>query len=199
MRYGTSVRWLLLLGTVTLLELVALWQVGLLVGFWPVVALVGVTGLLGGSLAKREGLRVWNEWTLATRRGEVPAVGLVDGLLVLLGGLLLLSPGLLGDVVGLVLLIPPTRRVVAGVVRARLQARMPTGAGGETSADATPGTASFGSFTVFRGGPSGFSAVPFGRDETLVDRRDADVVIIDTTGETVDEPPPAPLALPPGR
>lgn len=196
-------RWLSLLAVVTLLELVALWQVGLLLGFWPTVGLIAVTGVLGAFLAKREGLRAFGEWNLAMQQGAVPAVGLVDGLLIVLGGLLLLAPGLLGDVVGLALLFPPTRRLVATAVRARLEARF--GRPGETSsaagsADEAAGSP-FGGFTVIRGEGFPFgggfpgAARPFDRHA----HDDRDIVIVETTGETVEEPRETPLLLPPGR
>lgn len=201
-------RWLLLLAVVTFAELVTVWQVGLLVGFWPTVALIGATGVLGAYFAKREGLRVWGEWRAALEQGKVPAVGLVDGLLVLLGGVLLLAPGLLGDVVGAFLLVPPTRRVVATFVRARLEARFGQMAAAVDAAGAGAGGdeegggmgSPFGGFTVIQtGGPMGFSGDPFG-SPFGGDRRhdDRDIVVIETTGETVEEDPKPKLLLPPG-
>lgn len=202
-------RWLLLLLAVTFAELVTVWQVGLRVGFWPTVALIVATGILGAALAKREGLRVWREWRAALEQGKVPAVGLVDGLLVLLGGVLLLAPGLLGDVVGVLLLVPPTRRLVATFVRARLEARFGQMAAESDAAAAAGGDAGegmgspFGGFTVIQtGGPVGFGGGPFGdvfQGHRAGDRfqDDRDVVVIDTTGEAVDEDVKPKLLLPP--
>ena len=190
-------RWVLWFALATFLELVVVWQVGLVIGFWPTVAIVGLTGVLGAGLAKREGLRVLDEWRGAIAAGRMPEVGLLDGLLVLLGGLLLLLPGLIGDVVGLLLLFPPTRRLVANVVRARLEARFgqsPLGGVG-LGGDLGPG---LGSFTVIRG--DGFPG-PFGDafGEPIDPRDDRDVVIVDTTGETVVEDDRPPLLLPAPR
>lgn len=233
-------RWLLLLGSFTLLELVVLWQVGLVVGFWPSVAIIAVTGLLGGGLAKREGLRVFRQWSEAMGQGRVPEVGLVDGVLVLLGGVLLFAPGFVGDVLGLTLLFPPTRRLVAGAVRGHLSRRfgaaidaeglgaMRDGFGaaadGDEAADEAGaggfGGLPFGTFTVIRGGDvfsssqgSSFPFGPFSGEPGFGDAFDGggfarggrggfrgddrDIVVVDTTGEAVDDERAKPiLALP---
>jgi UPF0716 protein FxsA len=199
-------RWLLLLGSLTLLELVVLWQVGGVVGFWPSVAIIAATGVLGGALAKREGLRVFREWSAAMAQGQMPEVGLIDGVLVLLGGLLLLAPGFIGDGVGLLLLIPPTRRLAAAVVRGYLLRRFGALAGeaqamrdsfgdpaGEGGVEEGFGGLPFGTFTVIRGGDvfsSGFGADGRGAGFATHGRgtfegEDRDIVVVDTTGETV--------------
>lgn len=94
-----------------------LWMSGL-VGFWPTVALTVVTGIVGGSLAKREGLRVYRQWNRAMAELRPPETGLVEGALVLLGGALLITPGVVTDVVGFLLLVPWSRRPIATRVRA---------------------------------------------------------------------------------
>lgn len=101
--------WLLFV-IVPLVELYLLLAVGSLVGFWPTVLLVLVTGMLGASLARREGFRVLRRWQEALARGEMPEEGVLGGLLVLVGGVLLITPGVLTDAVGLLLLLPPSRR-----------------------------------------------------------------------------------------
>lgn len=122
--YLSGVGKLLLLFTVVpLLELYLLLLLGEHVGFWPTVALVLVTGVLGAALGKREGLRVWRSWTEALARARMPEEGILGGVLVLIGGVLLVTPGVLTDVTGVALLVPPTRRLVAKLVRARLEQR----------------------------------------------------------------------------
>jgi UPF0716 protein FxsA len=91
--------------------------------FWVAVTLALGTGVLGGTLAKREGLRVWRRWQEALQQGRVPDEGVIGGVLVLVGGVLLISPGVLTDVVGLLLLIPVTRRFVAERIRRRVDAK----------------------------------------------------------------------------
>lgn len=126
MRYGGLVvlgRLFLLFTLVPIAELYLLIGIGKALGALPTVALVLVTGLLGASLARREGTRVLTQWREATLRGEMPKEGVVSSLLVLVGGILLITPGVLTDVVGLSLLFPPTRRLAASMVRKRVQSK----------------------------------------------------------------------------
>lgn len=118
---------LLLFTVVPLVELYLLLLVDDLIGFWPTVALVFATGVTGATLARFEGLRVLSQWRKALFRGKVPEDGVLSGLLVLVGGVLLVTPGVLTDVVGLLLLIPPTRRIVAGWFRQGIERRMEAG------------------------------------------------------------------------
>ncbi len=118
-------RWLVLAFTVVpLLELYVLLAVGQAVGFWPTVAWTLFTALTGGALARREGLAVLTSWRDSLTGGTAPSHGVLDGVLILLGGALLITPGVLTDVTGLLLLIPPTRRVVAAHLRRRLDAHL---------------------------------------------------------------------------
>jgi UPF0716 protein FxsA len=96
----------------TLLPIAELWlliEVGSRVGTVPTVALVFVTGIAGAALARREGLRAMRGVQEAMARGEMPAGPLVDGLMVLVGGAFLITPGILTDLFGFALLIPPIR------------------------------------------------------------------------------------------
>ncbi|MCB9611137.1 MAG: FxsA family protein [Sandaracinus sp.] len=119
---------LLLFTVVPLVELWLLLWIGDRVGFWPTVGIVLATGLIGATLAKAEGLRVVQRWQEATSRGQLPEEGVLGGLLVLVGGVFLITPGVLTDVTGLLLLFPPTRRLVAGFVRRRFERGMQNGA-----------------------------------------------------------------------
>ncbi len=118
---------LLLFTIVPLVELFLLVLLGNAVGFWPTLALVIVTAVAGTFLAKREGLKVWRAWRESIARGEMPEEGILGGVLVLLGGELLITPGVLTDVAGVLLLIPASRRFVAKHVRARLEDRIAQG------------------------------------------------------------------------
>jgi len=114
---------LLLFTVVPVVELYLLITLGQRMGAEATIALVLVTGLLGASLAKREGARVVRNWQAAMARGEMPKEGVVSSLLVLVGGVLLVTPGVVTDATGLLLLVPWSRRLVAGVVRTRLERR----------------------------------------------------------------------------
>jgi UPF0716 protein FxsA len=111
----------------TLVPLVELWlllRLGRILGPGPTVALVLVTGLVGAFLARREGGRVLRRWREDLAMGRLPEEGLASGLLVLIGGVLLVTPGVLTDLVGLLLLVPGTRRLAALYLRAHVARRL---------------------------------------------------------------------------
>ncbi|SET23617.1 FxsA family protein [Stigmatella erecta] len=118
---------LLALVTVPFLELYLLVGIGRHLGWLPTLALVVAMGLIGASLARREGLRVVRRWQEAMAQGRPPEEGILSGALVLLAGLLLVLPGILTDVVGLVLLVPAVRRRVAARLRGSLERGMRNG------------------------------------------------------------------------
>ena len=120
--------WLVLLFTVVpLVELWLLLLVGEQLGLWPTLGVVVGTGLTGAWLARREGLRVVRRWREALAEGRMPEEGVLGGLLVLVGGVLLVTPGLLTDVSGFLLLVPATRRLVAARVARSVRARIDSG------------------------------------------------------------------------
>ena len=112
-------RLLILFIGLPLLELMLLIRLGQWVGLGPTIALVMVTGFLGAALARQQGFKVWTRIQRELQAGRVPAVDMVDALLILIGGLLLLTPGLLTDLCGFALMIP---RVRLGL-RTRLEKR----------------------------------------------------------------------------
>ncbi|MCP4500801.1 MAG: FxsA family protein [Deltaproteobacteria bacterium] len=103
----------LLFTVVPVLELWLFMEVGGFLGIGGTLALILTTGALGAFLARTEGLRVLKSWQGALAEGRLPEDGVVSSLLVLVGGALLITPGMLTDVVGFALLMPPSRRVVA--------------------------------------------------------------------------------------
>jgi UPF0716 protein FxsA len=118
-------RWLFLVFIVTpLVELYLLLWFADLTSLGAAVALTLVTGIVGGSLAKREGLKVWRRWNQALANMQPPEQGVIDGVLILIGGVLLITPGILTDLVGFSLLAPPTRDVVARAIRRRIDAHL---------------------------------------------------------------------------
>ena len=112
---------LFLFTVVPLVELYLLMWLGRLMGFWPTVALVLGTGILGASLAKAEGLRVLGNWQRDMAEGRMPKDGAIDGLLIFVGGIFLITPGVLTDAFGLAMLIPPIRHLFARFVQARIE------------------------------------------------------------------------------
>jgi len=116
-------RLLLLFTIVPLLELFLLVKLGTVVGVGPTVALVIFTGVLGAWLARQQGLGVLRRLSEDLAVGRLPAVALIDGLLILIAGAVLLTPGLLTDALGFFLLVPQSRAVVRKAVVARFGRR----------------------------------------------------------------------------
>lgn len=116
-------RLFVLFTVVPVLELYLLISIGRALGAAAAVAIVLVTGVVGAALARREGSRVLRSWQAATERGEIPKDGVISSLLVPAAGVLLIAPGVLTDVTGLLLLVPPIRRRVAVVLKRWLERR----------------------------------------------------------------------------
>jgi len=102
---------------VPIAELYVIVQVGQAIGIWPTLALLLADALLGSFLLKHQGRGAWRRFNEALAQGRFPGREVVDGLLIVVGGTLLLAPGFLTDIVGLILLIPPTRAIVRGILR----------------------------------------------------------------------------------
>lgn len=108
---------------VPFLELFVLLQVGSALGALPTIGLLIAISIVGSWLVKREGLAVLRRAQRQIHNGEVPAVELVDGVLILFAGALLISPGFLTDAVGVLLLLPPVRVALRAGVSRRLSRR----------------------------------------------------------------------------
>jgi UPF0716 protein FxsA len=107
---------------VPLAELAVIIAVGDVIGLLPTLLLLLLVSAAGAWLSKREGLAAWRRFQLALAEGRVPTVEVADGAMILLAGALLLTPGFLTDVVGILLLLPPTR-ATARRLAPRLAAR----------------------------------------------------------------------------
>lgn len=114
-------RLLALFVLVPMVELALLVWMGSRVGFWPTIALVVLTGTVGALLMRGQGARAFRAIRGEMADGRVPAAELLDGLLVLVGGVMLLTPGPITDLAGIALLVPPTRRRVRAALRRRLE------------------------------------------------------------------------------
>lgn len=109
---------------VPVIELALLIQVGQYLGTLNTILLVIITGVVGGILAKLEGLRVMQNIQKDLMELKMPADRLVDGVLVLIGGILLLTPGILTDILGLSLLIPFTRKFFREMVKKKFASKI---------------------------------------------------------------------------
>lgn len=106
---------------IPIIELALLIQLGRWIGLGWTLALVLVTGFLGAALARRHGFRAWVAIRDELRAGRVPASALADGLLILIGGIVLLTPGLLTDLFGFAMLVPASRNAFKRVLRRRFE------------------------------------------------------------------------------
>ncbi|ATF11930.1 FxsA family protein [Brevibacillus porteri] len=99
------------------LELWGLITIGSWIGGWNTVVLVILTGILGAWLARQQGMQVFRMVQHQLARGQMPTDSLIDGVLILIGGILLLLPGFVTDVIGLVFLIPYTRMIIRHLLK----------------------------------------------------------------------------------
>jgi UPF0716 protein FxsA len=107
---------------VPILELYVIVQVAQGIGVPETILLLIAISVVGAWLAKVAGLGVLARLQATIRAGRVPSAELVDGGLVLLAGALMITPGFLSDLLAILLLLPPTRAAVRGVVLRRIRA-----------------------------------------------------------------------------
>ncbi len=102
-------------------ELVLLIEVGKRIGTMPTLGLIVATGVIGATLARHQGLAVMSRLRGEVGAGRLPTDALIDGALILVAGALLVTPGVLTDAVGFLLLIPLTRMALKRHLRTRFQ------------------------------------------------------------------------------
>lgn len=120
-RFVLSLAFGLLVGVVELLVLMA---VGEWIGPGLTILLMLATSVLGVWLLRREGARSWRAFRASLLEQRPPGPAATEGLLVLIGGVLMVLPGLVTDLVGALLVLPPTRRLVAGWAQSSLARRL---------------------------------------------------------------------------
>jgi UPF0716 protein FxsA len=135
---------ILLFIVVPVAELYVIIKVGELIGVWPTLALLLADALLGSWLLKHEGRGAWRRFNEALAARRFPGREVADGVLIVVGGTLLLTPGFLTDIVGVFLLLPPTRAVARRLLKRLTIGRfmvvgMPGGGRGAFGAPPTDG------------------------------------------------------------
>jgi len=155
---------------VPIIEIYLIIQVGSAIGGWETIGLLILISVVGAWLVRHEGFSILAKVQGSLSQGSVPTNAIIDGMLVLLAGALMLTPGFLTDGIGLVLLLPPSRTVVRNLVKRRFAGRVTVG-----------------------GGAYGGSFTGFGRTDAT-DVRATDVT--PTEGDGRDEPP-GPIELGP--
>jgi UPF0716 protein FxsA len=102
---------------VPIAELYVIIQVGEQIGVLPTLALLLADAVLGSLLLRHQGRGAWRRFNEALAARRFPGKEVADGLLIVVGGTLLLAPGFLTDIVGVLLLIPPTRAIARSLLR----------------------------------------------------------------------------------
>jgi len=165
----------LLFIVVPIAELYVLIQIGSAIGILPTIALLILDSVLGAALMRSQGRAAWMRFNRALAEGRVPGQEVMDGALVIFGGALLLTPGFLSDILGALLLLPPTRAVIRALLVRRFAGRV--------VANATSGAQSrFARMFTFEADPR-----PSGRPPVYDD---------DVVEGTAREVPPRPRELP---
>ena len=109
---------------VPLVELYVILKVGDAIGVVWTILLLAADSVLGSLLLRSQGRAVWRRFNEALGAGRMPHREVVDGVLVIFGGALLITPGFVTDVLGLILLVPPTRSLVRRFTMRRLGRRV---------------------------------------------------------------------------
>ena len=98
---------------VPILEIYLLFQVGGIIGAgWTILIVIG-TAIIGASLLRQQGLATWTRLNQSMAQGQLPPTILVEGILLLISGAFLLTPGFFTDAIGFIFLVPLARKVVA--------------------------------------------------------------------------------------
>ena len=101
---------------VPIAELAVILLIGQQIGVWWTIALLIADSIFGSWLARREGIGAWRRFRRALDSGRMPTTEIADGALILLAGALMVTPGFISDIVGILLLLPPTRAVARRVL-----------------------------------------------------------------------------------
>jgi UPF0716 protein FxsA len=120
-------RLLLLFIAVPAVELILLIEIGQRVGTLATIGIIMGTGIVGASLARQQGMSTFARLRNDLADGRLPAEPIVDGVLILVAGAVLITPGVLTDLVGFLLLVPACRRLIKRVVKRRFERAMRAG------------------------------------------------------------------------
>jgi UPF0716 protein FxsA len=121
------IKLLILFTLVPILELYVLIEAGRQIGVGPTIAIIFSTGIAGAYLARSQGFNLINRIQRDLNEGRVPAGEMIDGAMILAGGLLLLTPGFCTDLFGFCLLTPITREVLKGWLKKWLEKKIQRG------------------------------------------------------------------------
>jgi UPF0716 protein FxsA len=120
-----------------LAELYVILKVGDAIGVLPTIALLALDSVLGSMLLRAQGRAVWRRFNETIAAGRMPHREVIDGVLVIFGGAFLITPGFITDVVGVLLLLPPTRALIRRGLARRLGRRVAVGVVDSTATERT--------------------------------------------------------------
>ncbi|WED21667.1 membrane protein FxsA [Vibrio sp. JC009] len=141
---------LLLFICVPIIEIGLFIQLGGFLGLWPTIALVIITAVVGASLVRSQGLQTLLSVQSRLQQGEIPAQQIVEGVMLAVSGVLLLTPGFMTDAMGMLVLLPAPRAALAKQIMSRVKVNTISGGNG------------------FQGGfysQGGFDESPFGQQD----------------------------------
>ena len=115
------IKLLIVFATVPLIELALLIKIGEFIGILPTIIIVASTGIIGISLAKNQGYQVIRRIKYNIESGKMPADDLISGLLILIGGTMLLTPGVITDITGFSLIIPSSRNFFVNIAKNKIK------------------------------------------------------------------------------
>jgi len=129
---------------VPLIEIACFVLIGNAIGLWPTLLGVLVTAIIGSIVLRVQGMAVFNDIRSQMARAQVPGRALADAAMIGAGGLMLLLPGYFSDLIGILLLLPPTRAAVYGLLKDRIRVMATTSYTASYGAGTPPGPASPG-------------------------------------------------------
>lgn len=144
---------LLLFIFVPIIEIGLFIQVGGFLGLWPTIALVLITAFVGASLVRSQGLQTLMSVQNRLNQGELPAQQIFEGVMLAVAGVLLLTPGFMTDALGMLVLLPAPRAVIAKYLMSKMVVK------------SVGGNGFHGSFNGSQFGQSPFEQDPFHRDD----------------------------------
>lgn len=106
---------------VPIIEIALFVQVGGMIGMWPTIALVLITAFVGASLVRSQGIQTLMSVQSKMQQGELPAQQIVEGVMLAVSGVLLLTPGFMTDALGMLILLPAPRAMLAKQIMSRVK------------------------------------------------------------------------------
>lgn len=125
---------------VPLIELMILIEIGGVIGsLWTFIIIIS-TAIIGAKLVRQQGLQTWGKIQQQMAQGQIPAQSLFDGICILVSGVLLLTPGYITDIIGILLLTPPFRAMAYAGIGDKIKLRATAHSSFHQPGQNTPGS-----------------------------------------------------------